>query len=142
MSILRFLRDERGVVTADWVVLSAAIVTLSIGTMAVTSGGVENLSDDIRDELISDAAIADYRYFGRSYSDYIRSIAWQTRTADQQIALFEGLVDPNVKSDAELLSEYALWSSLAADPNYSDPTLAAERVQLLEVALDARGLDA
>jgi hypothetical protein len=46
-----FIRDESGAITVDWVVMSAGIVGLGIAVTAVVSGGVENLSGDIRAEL-------------------------------------------------------------------------------------------
>ncbi len=46
-----FLASESGAVTVDWVVLTAAIVGLGLAVMAVVSGGVENLSTDIAQEL-------------------------------------------------------------------------------------------
>jgi len=45
-----FARDESGAVAVDWVVLSAGLVGLGIATMAVVSGGVEDLSRDIAGE--------------------------------------------------------------------------------------------
>lgn len=46
-----FIRDEDGAVTVDWVVLTAAIVGLGIAVYGVVSGGVEDLSTDISDQL-------------------------------------------------------------------------------------------
>ena len=48
-----FVYDESGAVTVDWVVLTAAIVGLGLAVLAVTSGGVENLSEDTATELAS-----------------------------------------------------------------------------------------
>lgn len=49
-----FLRDESGAVTVDWVVMTSATVGLGLATMATVTGGVENLSGDIRTQLSSD----------------------------------------------------------------------------------------
>ena len=46
-----FAASESGAVTVDWVVLTAALVGLGLAVMAVVSGGVENLSGDIAQEL-------------------------------------------------------------------------------------------
>lgn len=46
-----FFADETGAVTVDWVVLTAAIVGLGMATMAVVSGGVENVSNDTARQL-------------------------------------------------------------------------------------------
>ena len=47
----RFLRDESGAVTVDWVVLTGAVVGLGLATTAVVSGGVESLSQETAQEL-------------------------------------------------------------------------------------------
>ncbi|WP_109669820.1 hypothetical protein [Roseicyclus mahoneyensis] len=49
--IKTFAKSESGAVTVDWVVLTAALVGLGLAVMAVVSGGVENLSTDIAQEL-------------------------------------------------------------------------------------------
>ena len=49
--IKNFASSESGAVTVDWVVLTAAIVGLGLAVMAVVSGGVENLSNDIGQTL-------------------------------------------------------------------------------------------
>ncbi len=49
--IKTFLNSESGAVTVDWVVLTAAIVGLGLAVMAVVSGGVQNLSQDIDTQL-------------------------------------------------------------------------------------------
>ncbi len=46
-----FATSESGAVTVDWVVLTAAIVGLGLAVMAVVSGGVEDLSNDISTSL-------------------------------------------------------------------------------------------
>lgn len=47
-----FATSESGAVTVDWVVLTAAIVGLGLAVMAVVSGGVEDLSNDISSSLV------------------------------------------------------------------------------------------
>jgi Flp pilus assembly pilin Flp len=49
-----FLSNESGAVTVDWVVLTAALVGLGLAVMSVVSGGLENLSGDIADQLGED----------------------------------------------------------------------------------------
>ena len=43
----KFFDDEIGAVTADWVVLSAAVVILAIGTVVVLDIAVNDLMDEI-----------------------------------------------------------------------------------------------
>lgn len=52
-----FLRGETGAVTVDWVVLTAGLVGLGLAAMAVVSTGVQDTSEDIRDQLRSDRII-------------------------------------------------------------------------------------
>lgn len=49
-----FWEDESGAIAVDWVVLTGSLVGLGVATMAVVSGGVEDLSRDIAGQLRSD----------------------------------------------------------------------------------------
>ena len=51
LDINRFLADESGAVTVDWVVLTAALVGLGLAVMSVVSGGIESLSTNIATDL-------------------------------------------------------------------------------------------
>ncbi len=55
MHIKTFLRAESGAVTVDWVVMTSAVVGLGLATMAVVSGGVENLSTSTAQALADTA---------------------------------------------------------------------------------------
>ncbi|NKX46224.1 Flp family type IVb pilin [Roseicyclus persicicus] len=46
-----FLRDESGVVSVDWTVLSAATVAMSLATVAVLSGAIQGLISRLDAEL-------------------------------------------------------------------------------------------
>jgi Flp pilus assembly pilin Flp len=54
-----FATSESGAVTVDWVVLTAAIVGLGLAVMAVVSGGVEDLSNDISSSLTDIDPVSD-----------------------------------------------------------------------------------
>ena len=55
MSILKAVRtafaDKSGAVTVDWVVLTAAVVVLSIGAISVLNTGIGTMITSINDEL-------------------------------------------------------------------------------------------
>ena len=51
--IKTFAKSESGAVTVDWVVLTAALVGLGLAVMAVVSGGIEDLTGEIQDELVA-----------------------------------------------------------------------------------------
>jgi Flp pilus assembly pilin Flp len=59
MTIRSFITSESGAVTVDWVVLTAALVGLGIAVMSVVSGGVENLSTDIGQQLANTNPLQD-----------------------------------------------------------------------------------
>lgn len=46
-----YLRDDSGAVTVDWVVLTAAVVILSVGAIAAIDGGLGGLIDGIGTSL-------------------------------------------------------------------------------------------
>lgn len=46
-----FLKDEAGVVTVDWVVLTAAVVGLGIVVMNTVGAGIESLGSKIVNDL-------------------------------------------------------------------------------------------
>lgn len=52
-----FRKGQDGVVTVDWVVLTAAVVGLGIAAMAVVRGGVVDLSGNIAKALNEDVKI-------------------------------------------------------------------------------------
>lgn len=49
-----FVHDERGAVTVDWTVMTAAIVGLGIASYGVVSGGTSDLSSDVDQHLRRD----------------------------------------------------------------------------------------
>ena len=49
--LTKFLRDERGAITVDFVVLVAAICTLGLVIIIIISGGAEGLANDIENFL-------------------------------------------------------------------------------------------
>lgn len=55
MNIIRnvraYIRDDSGAVTVDWVVLTAAVVILSIGAIAAVDTGIGGLITSITDQL-------------------------------------------------------------------------------------------
>lgn len=61
MQIGQFLKDDSGAITVDWTVLTAGIAGLSLASVTVVSGGVENLSNDIRNALEGVEISAEFR---------------------------------------------------------------------------------
>lgn len=46
-----FINDESGAVTADWVVLTAAIIGLGVAVMSSVGAGATDLADDVQSNL-------------------------------------------------------------------------------------------
>ena len=49
----RFLRDEDGAVTVDWVVLAAAVMLLSIPVLTTIKGSTETAAGDVASDMIA-----------------------------------------------------------------------------------------
>jgi Flp pilus assembly pilin Flp len=49
----RFVMDESGAVTVDWVVLTAAIVGLATAIILLVQGGAQDLAGDISGALVA-----------------------------------------------------------------------------------------
>ncbi|OUS08255.1 hypothetical protein A9Q96_02005 [Rhodobacterales bacterium 52_120_T64] len=50
-SLINFSNNESGAVTVDWILLTAAIVTIALAVISVISGGLEDASENIVDEI-------------------------------------------------------------------------------------------
>lgn len=137
-----FTKEERGAVTADWLVLSAGLLGIGIAVLSLAGTGLSSLSDGIADYAADDRKFAADPYFGVTFQEYINSIPWETQTPQQQVDLFSNYTDPTHYSDSDLQNEFQTWRLLAADPGYPEPAFARERLALLRVVLDARQLGA
>ena len=72
-----FKKNESGAVTVDWVVLTAAIVGIAIAVVGLISGGVQDASTGINDELVVASNFSSAFdptttiWSGKSASDYL-----------------------------------------------------------------------
>jgi hypothetical protein len=111
-----FLTSESGAVTVDWVVLTAAIVGLGLATMAVVSGGVEDLSRDIDSELVAtdptESPFAGLRAF--DISGYI------PLTGDENFGVITAATAG--QTDEQLRNWGNLAMQIAMDPNQTPET--------------------
>ena len=109
-----FVNDETGAVTVDWVVLTAALVGLGLAVMAVTSGGVENLSNDTAMELASiDPGSSTFGALSRAFdfSSYSRvSTVYNDGNWANHQTFLNGL------SDADLAVNLGQHQAAASDP--------------------------
>lgn len=49
----RFIANDDGAVTADWVILAAGVIGLALASMGVVMDGTEDLTNDVESELTS-----------------------------------------------------------------------------------------
>ena len=49
--LARFLRDDDGAITVDWVVLVAAVIGLTVAVMPLLNGGTQSLASEISTHL-------------------------------------------------------------------------------------------
>jgi|LGVF01.2.fsa_nt_gb Flp pilus assembly pilin Flp len=63
-AFVKFVNNESGAVTVDWVVLTAAIVGIAMAVIGMVSGGVETASNGINGELETAGTLGDW--FGGS----------------------------------------------------------------------------
>ena len=91
-----FFKAETGAITVDWVVLTAAAVSLGLATMAAVSGGVGNAANEIDDEVDGmevgggyvDAFTADYQAYEGEWlapGAYDSDSAWVASLSDDSL---------------------------------------------------------
>jgi Flp pilus assembly pilin Flp len=51
--IMRFIRDDDGLVTLEWVALAAAVIILAIGVVLVIQGQVNTAASTIGSKIVS-----------------------------------------------------------------------------------------
>ena len=52
-SFARFLRDEEGLVTLEWVALAAAVIVLAIGVIVVIQSNLNTAASTIGSKIVS-----------------------------------------------------------------------------------------
>jgi Flp pilus assembly pilin Flp len=143
-TVINFYKDESGAVTVDWVVLTAAIVGIAIAVISLISGGVEDASVGINDELV----VASNFTFGGSDANWASGYSplsgqhgdiWSGNGVDDEGRTWaENTYDNwSVLSDEELVSMYN-QDYLTATTTY-DPTR-ADYVAVQETILTERGI--
>lgn len=103
MSILsKFLRSERGAVTVDWVVLTAAAAGMAIAATSVVSGGLASLAADLEEQLRTQQISDSFVQFRSSDFDQLYDAG--TLSEEQASASF---AIANEMDNAEILSGLA-----------------------------------
>ena len=51
MKLNKFIRDESGAITVDWVVLTASIVGIAIAVLLIIAGGIQSASTGVNGNL-------------------------------------------------------------------------------------------
>ena len=136
-NVIQFFKDESGAVTVDWVVLTAAIVGIAMAVIALISGGVEDASEGINDELI----VSNFTFGGNDAnwaSDYIplsgqHGDTWSGDGVDDEGRTWaENTYDGwSALSDDELMTMYVntqITASSSSDPLYDDYIAVQEQI--------------
>jgi len=97
--MLNFVTEERGAVTVDWVVLTAALVGLGLATTAVVSTGVGSLSNETAD-VLEDGDILQVASFGRGWDFSAFNHAIDDGLAEQVFTNYsgDGFTDADVQT--------------------------------------------
>lgn len=140
MGFRTFFEDDSGAVTVDWVVLTAGMVGLGLATIAVASGGIENLSGDIGQELANIDV-------GGQFSDWISTggQGWgdfallNTLGFDQ--AHFEEYATRFGTDEAAILNQYDTAYRGLVDGNWIDQGDAIDAFGAAEAALIEYGYE-
>ncbi|WP_210730451.1 hypothetical protein [Roseicyclus persicicus] len=136
-----FLSEEDGAITADWVVMSSAVVGLGLAVTAVVSGGAEDLSGDLQTALaqtdiagvpgggeVDRRALILAMTFGAGYP-----------SAEAALDHFDRIME--TLTDAQIRNRHRSWSRALADPTHPNHARAADRLAVFALALEARGLE-
>ena len=139
----QFFNDDSGAVTVDWVVLTAALVGLGLATMAVVSGGVEDLSGDMDTQLVSQEIVTEFgsSVFGIT-NDQIVSWHHGDTWLDSTVSAWS---DPSQISDADLIAHYNSVAATVIAQNPGDITSghyhnAIDHMGAAEEAMRQRGI--
>lgn len=139
----RFLSCSSGAVTTDWVVLSAVVVGLSIGGMAVISSGTDMASNELADTLADDSTIEEVTSLenanapGTSFSlEDIKSSAtgYTPDEIEVRFRAFSG------RDTATLLDDFEYWVPLAGEGTELEQAQAEENLEIIELVLSERGV--
>ncbi|KPP92992.1 MAG: Protein of unknown function (DUF1217) [Roseibaca calidilacus] len=128
--VLAALHDESGAVSVDWVVLSAATLTLGMGAATLVQTGTVSLGEAINATLSStqsnDSGFSFYRLTEQQQQEMLAS--YMDRTPEQ------------LRENSSYMS--AQFLSRLESGNLDEAARWIDRRQLNQTALDARGLDA
>lgn len=135
--VTRFLRDDRGAVSVDWVVLTAVLVGTALATIGAVERGSVGVASGLSDRVGDGDFVLEWTNFGRNPSEMAAELAYGFHDGDWGAARVAGLIDTGT-SDEDLQAEYAVWSARASDPGYGNPAEARDQLAVLDIAMTAR----
>ncbi|WP_323035386.1 hypothetical protein [Pararhodobacter sp.] len=136
--LFRFLRSERGAVTVDWVVLTAAVAGLGITTILGVQTGVINLGGEVNSAL-SGVAVASLTGEDVSSGGYTPFIATQDDIANWVQEYTDNFSDDELRS---LYAELSMGAANALDAgNPAGSEIYFDLMSAANTALRNRGLD-
>lgn len=135
MLIKEFLQEEDGLVTTDWVFMSAMGVSFATTMADFYRDGVVGLTRDVAVSIQYENITARYDTFGLTNREAIDVIEWENRTADEQRDFYDINFE---RSDEELDEAYRLWASRAENEDYNDQAGARDNLSVLEFVYEDR----
>ncbi|WP_127107162.1 hypothetical protein [Pararhodobacter zhoushanensis] len=141
-TLKRWLQNEDGAVTVDWVVLTAAVVGLGIASVAAVSTGTGSLGTSISDSL-SNASVAALGTLGTG--DGSVAGALRELLAVDESTYAGWLEELAGYDDAMVASLYATWTQNALNAldagDRSSAGYAVDAVATIAATLTERGID-
>ncbi|MCW1934864.1 hypothetical protein [Pararhodobacter zhoushanensis] len=141
-ALKRWLHDEDGAVTVDWVVLTAAVVGLGIASVAAVSTGTGSLGTSISDSL-SNASVAALGTLGTG--DGSVAAALRELLAVDESTYAGWLEELAGYDDAMVASLYATWTQNAVNAldagDRSSAGYAVDAVATIAATMTERGID-
>lgn len=155
MILQKFLAEERGAATVDWVVLTGCCVGMGIAVTDITSNAMSGLSQEVRseltntdpsrnyfDELMNLAIFSDYVAYSDSYGS-----DWNENGRDDNgnnwaqaaYSLYASMDDVALYDNYEY--HYEVATSFDGDPNnFLLASQSVDHVAIAEYVLSERGL--
>lgn len=139
--VIRFLRDERGAVAADYIFMTAAVTAAGFAVLTTLSDGLDGLTNDLASELQTSEIIFMSQNFGLDRAGVLAAGPHEFFSTDGVLLRYDIWSDPSRKTDAQLRNSHRTWARRLADPAYSQPGRAADLVRIMEMAMDVRDVD-
>lgn len=140
-SVRAFARDESGAVATDWAFMTASAMGVTIALIS----SLNPVTGDVTLGLVTQLTETDFsfrsRNFGQDRQTVLLNETFEDFNNTQVAQRYERFSDPNQRTDAQVRNAHRNWSRRTADPTYQNPGRARDMVTILDMAMDARGIE-